>query len=110
MVRCWPSARDGRGQAGLDWRCHAGRPAVRSGISPKARRSAEIRRAGGHRKSELGPAARRLAHGDGAAVRLDKSLDDEQAEASAATALRAPELPEHPGRELGRDALALVPD
>src|SRR6266496_3281010 len=99
MVRCWPSARNGRGLA----RCQ-----VRD--LPRARRSAEVRRAGGHRKSELSPAARCLAHGDGAAVRLDKSLDDEQAEARTATALRAPELPEHPGREFGRDTLALVPD
>ena len=43
-----------------------------------------------------------------AAVRLDQALDDEQAEACATAALRAPELAEHAGGELGRDARALV--
>src|SRR6266571_5842079 len=73
----------------------------------------------GHDKSELGAAAGRTAHADRAAMRLDKTLDDVQAQtgaaavpasAAAAAGLAAPELAEHPGGHVGRDALALVPD
>src|SRR5271165_3751522 len=71
----------------------------------------------GHDKSELGAAAGRTAHADGAAVRLDETLDDVEAQtgaaavlasAAAAAGLAAPELTEHPGRHVRRDALALV--
>src|ERR1700689_4281080 len=65
-------------------------------------------RARGHGKSELGAAAGGAGHGDIAAHRLDKALDDVEAEAGAAAALAAPELAEHPERHLRRDALALV--
>src|SRR5215472_12650520 len=73
----------------------------------------------GHDKSELGAAAGRAAHADRAAVRLDEALDDVQAEtgatavlasAAAAAGLAAPELAEHPGGHVRRDALALVAD
>ena len=72
----------------------------------------------GHGKSELGPAAGGAAHADRAAVRLDEALDDVQAQAgaaavlasAAATGLAAPELAEHPGGHVRRDALALVAD
>ena len=75
---------------------------------PYARRSAQIWsaviwRASGHGKSELRAAAWRLRNSDRAAMGLDQALDDEQAEAGPAAALGAPELAEHPGRELGRD-------
>src|SRR5208337_5668785 len=71
----------------------------------------------GHDKSELGAAAGRTAHADRAAVCLDQTLDDVQAKtgaaamlasAAAAAGLAAPELTEHPGRHVRRDALALV--
>src|SRR5208283_2212415 len=71
----------------------------------------------GHDKSELGAAAGRTAHADGAAVCLDQTLDDVQAQtgaaamlasAAAATGLAAPELTEHPGRHVRRNTLALV--
>ena len=76
----------------------------------RARRSAKFRRAGGHGKSELRPAAGRLVHADGPAVRLDQALDDEQAKARTAAPLGPPELAEHPRGQLGRDASALVAD
>src|SRR5208337_2996011 len=71
----------------------------------------------GHDKSELGAAAGRAAHADRAAVCLDETFDDVQAQtgaaamlasAAAAAGLAAPELTEHPGRHVRRDALALV--
>src|ERR1700749_1417345 len=73
----------------------------------------------GHGKSELGAAAGRAAHADCAAVGLDEALDDIQAEtgtaavlapAAAAAGLAAPELAEHSGGHVRRDALALVTD
>src|SRR5262249_40658405 len=64
----------------------------------------------GHDKSELGPAAGRAAHADGAAVGLDQALDDVQAQAGATAPLAPPELAEHARGDLGRDALALVAD
>src|ERR1700722_13416858 len=77
---------------------------------PKARRLAELRRPGGHGKSELSSAARCLLHDDLPTVRLHQALDDEQAEARTAAALRAPEPAEDAGRNLGRDARTLVAD
>src|SRR5690242_15432879 len=73
----------------------------------------------GHGKSELGAAAGGAAHADRAAVRLDQALDDVQAQAGAAAVpapaaavagLAAPELAEHPGSDVRRDALTLVTD
>src|ERR1700735_4304944 len=77
---------------------------------PKARRLAELRRSGGHGKSDLSSAARCLLHDDLPAVRLHQALDDEQAEARTAAALGAPEPGEHARRNLGRDARTLVAD
>src|SRR6266851_4073365 len=86
-------------------------------LGPRGGRPLGGSRPRGHDKSELGTAAGRAAHADGAAVRLDQALDDVQAEtgaaavlAPAATAagLAAPELAEHPGGHVRRDALTLV--
>jgi hypothetical protein len=75
-----------------------------------ARRLAELRRPGGHGKSELSPAPWCLLHDDLPAVRFYQALDDEQAEARATAALRAPEPAEDAGRLLGRDTRTLVAD
>src|SRR5258708_1551255 len=72
--------------------------------------SAVLWHASGHDKAELRAAAWRLRDNDGAAVGLNQALDDEQAEAGSAPALRAPELTEHPRRELRRDPRTLVAD
>src|ERR1700741_3785146 len=75
-----------------------------------ARRLAELRRPGGHGKSELSPAPWCLLHDDLSAVRLYQGLDDAQAKPRTAAALGAPEPGEDAGRYLGRDARTLVAD
>src|SRR5699024_4552620 len=70
--------------------------------------SDELRRPGGHGKSELGAATGGASDGDRAAVGLYKALDDEQTEAGPAPALAAPELAEDARNGFRRYALALV--
>src|SRR5271166_2953146 len=60
----------------------------------------------GHDKSELGASAWRTAHTDGSAVGLNEAFNDVQAKTGTAAALAPPELAEHAGRYIGRDALA----
>src|SRR5690625_2052128 len=70
--------------------------------------SDELRRPGGHGKSELGAATGGASDGDRAAVGLYKAFDDEQTEAGPAPALAAPELAEDARNGFRRYALALV--
>src|SRR5258708_21016098 len=93
----------------------ANRGTSRRSDLPYARRcvpiwSAVIWHASGHGKSELRAAAWRLRDRDGAAVGLDQALDDEQAATGPAPALRAPELTQHPRRELRTAPRTLVAD
>src|SRR5262245_15688746 len=91
----------------VDW--HRG-TAPGDRAASKARRLAEVRRPGGHGKSELSPAPGCLLHDDLPAVRLYQALDDEQAETRTAAALRAPEPAEDARRNLRRDTRTLVAD
>src|SRR3984893_2584505 len=86
----------------------SGFPAGPGAVAPGADRLPEVRRSGGHGKSELGAAAGGPLHRDRPTVRLDQALDDVQAKTCPTTALRAPELPEDPRHESRGDAIALV--